>query len=251
MVTVLLIIILIVARIVLRLPAVKGFIGEFAVRIVLNNLSKEEYVILNDIMIPIEGKTTQIDHIVISLYGIFVIETKNFKGWILGKEKDRQWTQVIFKRKERFQNPVHQNYGHIRALEDLLAGDYERELVSIISFGSRATLKDVQILSPNVKVINRTQLLGTIRSYQQPVLTQHELQKLVHTIETASVSKNKGAKKAHVQSIKSTQTQARESIKANKCPKCGGDLVNRKGKYGSFLGCSHYPSCRFVEKKAN
>lgn len=32
------------------------------------------------------------------------------------------------------------------------------------------------------------------------------------------------------------------------CPKCGGDLVKRNGKYGSFLGCANYPKCNFTEK---
>lgn len=52
-------------------------------------------------------------------YGIFVIETKNYKGWIYGSERDRQWTQVIYKRKERFQNPLRQNCRHTKVLSEL------------------------------------------------------------------------------------------------------------------------------------
>ena len=33
-----------------------------------------------------------------------------------------------------------------------------------------------------------------------------------------------------------------------KCPKCGGRLVSRKGPYGSFLGCSNYPTCKYIKK---
>jgi len=54
---------------------------------------------------------------VVSNYGIFVIETKNYKGWIIGNEFDDYWTQVIFKRKEKLYNPIKQNYGHIQALK--------------------------------------------------------------------------------------------------------------------------------------
>lgn len=56
-----------------------------------------------------------IDHVVISKYGVFVIETKNYRGWIIGNEKSEYWTQVIYKRKERLYNPIKQNYGHIKA----------------------------------------------------------------------------------------------------------------------------------------
>ncbi len=88
-----------------------------------------------------------------STHGIFVIETKNYKGWIYGKEKDRQWTQVIYKRKERFQNPIHQNYGPIKALETLLEDSFDGDFYSFICFSYRATLKDVQVQSPYVKVL--------------------------------------------------------------------------------------------------
>jgi hypothetical protein len=57
----------------------------------------------------------------VSPFGVFVIETKNYKGWILGDEKQRQWMQQIYGKKNRFQNPLHQNQLHVRALMDFLA----------------------------------------------------------------------------------------------------------------------------------
>jgi hypothetical protein len=71
-------------------------------------------------MLQVGNKTTQIDHIVVSNYGIFVIETKNYKGWIMGNEYDEYWRQVIYKRKEKLYNPIKQNYGHILALKGVL-----------------------------------------------------------------------------------------------------------------------------------
>lgn len=32
------------------------------------------------------------------------------------------------------------------------------------------------------------------------------------------------------------------------CPQCGGELVKRKGQYGTFYGCSGFPSCRFTKR---
>ncbi|WP_231884841.1 nuclease-related domain-containing protein [Paenibacillus elgii] len=114
--------IMFVVTIVLSSPTIKGMIGEKSVTNQLNKLDKEKYVILNDVTIPSSsGKTTQLDHVVISTYGIFVIETKNYRGWIVGDEKSEYWTQVIYKRKERLYNPLRQNYGHVMALKGLLS----------------------------------------------------------------------------------------------------------------------------------
>lgn len=32
------------------------------------------------------------------------------------------------------------------------------------------------------------------------------------------------------------------------CPKCGGKMLLRRGKYGQFYGCSNYPECKYTEK---
>ncbi|QLY82286.1 restriction endonuclease [Clostridium intestinale] len=37
-------------------------------------------------------------------------------------------------------------------------------------------------------------------------------------------------------------------IKSGECPKCGADLLVRKGPYSEFLGCSNYPRCKYTEK---
>jgi len=79
-------IILIITAVVLKkfTPRFHGIIGERLVTSVLSALDSKKYLIINDLMVENEGKTSQIDHVVISNYGIFVIETKNYNGWILG-----------------------------------------------------------------------------------------------------------------------------------------------------------------------
>jgi hypothetical protein len=83
-------------------------------------LPKEQYEVIHNVTLPTEDGTTQIDHIVLSIYGIFVVETKNMKGWIYGGEKQKLWTQALFKFKTQFQNPLHQNYKHTQTLKKLL-----------------------------------------------------------------------------------------------------------------------------------
>ncbi len=101
----------------LKIPEVKGFIGELIVNIILSRqLDNEEYRLLKNVTLNTEDGTTQIDHIIVSVFGIFVLETKNMKGWIFGTEKQKQWTQQIFKKKYKFQNPLHQNYKHTKTI---------------------------------------------------------------------------------------------------------------------------------------
>ena len=97
-------------------PALRGREGELFVGRELSKLSAE-YTAFEDLILPSPRGDTQIDHVVFSPYGIFVIETKNYSGWIFANEKDKFWTQVKFQYKEKFQNPFRQNYKHIKAMQ--------------------------------------------------------------------------------------------------------------------------------------
>ena len=102
----------------------KGAFGEWVVGRKLARLP-EGYVVLNDVYLPLaDGTTTQIDHIVVSRYGIFVVETKNYSGWIFADEKSKVWTQTIYRKKSTFQNPMRQNYLHICTVADNLGIDH-------------------------------------------------------------------------------------------------------------------------------
>jgi len=77
-------------------PFGKGLLGEILVNFTINmRLDKQKYHLLKNITLPTDNGTTQIDHVVISQYGIFVIETKNMRGWIFGNEHQKTWTQKI------------------------------------------------------------------------------------------------------------------------------------------------------------
>ncbi|KGP74541.1 NERD domain-containing protein [Pontibacillus yanchengensis] len=230
-------------------PSIKGRIGEAKLSFLLNRLPSEEYHVLDDLLIPSKNGTTQIDHVVVSPYGIFVIETKNYKGWIFGDEKSKYWTQVIYKRKEKFYNPIHQNFGHIKALESALEGLYEGTYYSIVSFSSKATLKEVTVTYPDVEVINSFQVLQTIKAYNQPVLSNAKIKGILFKLQRLNQA-DKGSKQEHINQIKTARQKEQANVSGNTCPKCGNQLVQRTGKYGAFLGCSNYPNCRFVSKKA-
>jgi hypothetical protein len=143
----------------LYIPKIKGVIGEKSISSILFFLDKSKYIVLNNIVLKKGNNTTQIDHIVISDFGIFVIETKNFKGWIVGNENSEYWTQIIFKWKSKFYNPIKQNYGHIIALRDCLSQYPNINYISIVVFSSNSEIK-VNSLS---EVINSNKLIATIK----------------------------------------------------------------------------------------
>jgi len=224
-------------------PTIKGFMGEKTVSTLLSMLDSKKYRIINDIILEVNGKTSQIDHVVISNYGIFVIETKNYKGKIYGNDYDKYWTQVIYKRKEKLYNPIKQNHGHIQALKQHLADYKDIPYIPIIVFSTNADLK----VTASIDVIYTAKLLKTIKKHQKQVITNEVKEDIYSKIISLNIN-DKKIRKGHVSSIQNEKAVIKEKIDNNICPKCGGALIIRKGKYGSFKGCSNYPKCKFTAK---
>jgi restriction system protein len=95
--------------------------GEALVANVITSNLPKPHVLLNNVTLQTGDATTQIDHILIAATGIFVIENKHYQGWIFGGPDQAQWTQTIYKKKSRFQNPIRQNYGHLKTLQSLFS----------------------------------------------------------------------------------------------------------------------------------
>ena len=118
----------------LKLLPSKGAIGEKRVAHILKKLPEDRYKVINNLLIQNNGHKTQIDHIVVSVYGIFVIETKTYQGWIYGGENSDYWTQNIYGNKYLLRNPIHQNYGHIKAVKNILDEYPGLPYISIVAF---------------------------------------------------------------------------------------------------------------------
>lgn len=124
-----------VFRVWMRSPSVKGWVGEkLTYHLFLKRLDPAVYQVFNNVYLPMPygPGTTQIDHVVLSPHGVYVIETKNINGWIFGKEQDSQWTQQLYRKKFFFQNPLRQNCLHVEALRTFL--DLPREAFQSIVF---------------------------------------------------------------------------------------------------------------------
>lgn len=185
-----------------RLPKVKGWFGEKLVDRGLRNLNSNDYHAFHDLYLPRpDGKgTTQIDHLVVSRFGMFVIETKNYRGWIFGGEKQRQWTQSIYKSKHKFQNPLHQNALHINALTKYLAID-KKHCHNIVFFIGDCTFKTE--LPPNVMSKG---LISFIKKQRDILLSDEQVFEAIDSIlQSIDSADKRQVAKQHVESLRSNE----------------------------------------------
>ena len=116
--------------------------------------------------------TTQIDHVLVSRYGIFVIETKHYSGWIFGDQKSKRWTQVIYNQKSRFQNPLHQNYKHLKAVQAVLDFVSPGQISSVVVFTGNA-----EFMSERPEgVYSLEDLVAHLKGLQQMHLSENRMQ---------------------------------------------------------------------------
>ena len=110
-------------------------------RVLLSEFRPPDYHLMNHLTIQMPDGTTQIDHILVSRFGVFVIETKNYNGWVFADPTQKTWTQVLFRLRFKFQNPIFQNYRHVRAVRDLLDFLPSEVIRSVVVFTGGAEFK--------------------------------------------------------------------------------------------------------------
>ena len=195
-------------------PSQKGKSGEQTVASRLRRGLPEEYIILNDGYLPLaDGTTTQIDHIVVSQYGIFVVETKNYSGWIFGNENSAQWTQSIYGKKSRFQNPLRQNYLHICTLSERLRID-RAYFHSVVAFTGDCTFKTEM----PANVVYSRQAADYIRSFTTPMIRVSQVADVAAAIQSWHDAVGEEQRAAHVDNLRQRHAAVRESG-APHCPR--------------------------------
>jgi len=233
---------LLIISAILKSATFKGFAGEMYIRNSAKYfLDKSIYHAVHNVTLATPDGTTQIDHIFVSEYGVFVVETKNYSGWILGDEKQSMWTQKLYKKSYKFQNPLHQNYKHLKSLESTLNISSDK-LHSIIVFVGGSTFKTRP--PPNVRTA--ATFISYIKSKKIPILSVTEVQDILRIIQAERLSPSFNTHRQHISNL-----QARfDTPSYRRCPKCGGKMVLRTIKAGEnagkeFWGCSQFPKCRF------
>ncbi len=164
---------------------IKGTLGERFVRSKLASLDRSHYTIINDLLLPSLGRlaTTQIDHVVVSTYGIFCIETKDYRGWIFGSKYNQNWTQVIYHSKKSFYNPLRQNFAHVKALESLIWPTHPN--VPIFPFVIFPSAERLEVIGTDA-VGSAYDIVEKIKAYKHEVLSDTERTVIVHILTTAN-----------------------------------------------------------------
>ena len=247
------------------------------------NLSGKKGITLKNIYLPKDdGGTSEIDLVYITQKGIFVIESKNYSGWIFGDENSQYWTQSLpNKQKNRFYNPIRQNRTHIKWLKEYLGGDVF--CYSLIVFSERCELKRVRTKSADLCVINRDELTGELRYLWKKLddtLNEVQIQEISQKLALLT-NPDEAVKQAHINSINAryhnpaakpkpevpepqkqdkpesapktepvqeTAAEAEnmpESAESESCPRCGAPLVLRTAKKGENAGNQFYGCSAF------
>ena len=206
-----LVLLIILAVIKIKLPYLKGLFGEKFVSRKLFKLDSAHYKVLDDLLLPSNGNlnTTQLDHVVISNYGIFCIETKSYKGWIFGNANDKYWTQVIYKHKEKFYNPLRQNYAHTKAVEELIKSKYPKaQILSFVAFPIAGKLK----ISGTDSVGYARDIVRKIKDNKTQIFTDVERDEIFDILVNANIQ-DKESRKLHNEGVRDLKNaKARNSF---------------------------------------
>jgi Nuclease-related domain./Topoisomerase DNA binding C4 zinc finger. len=216
----------------------KGWVGELRVRFMFwLTLNKKEYVRFNGLIFELDGRTTEIDHVIISRFGIFVIETKNFDGVISGNHKAPLWSKRKGKEEIKFKNPIHQNYKHVCFVRDILNID-ENKIKSVVVFASNFCEFKYPIAE---NVLYVSQAHKYIKSFVEPVFTKDEIKEFVLKIKNTK----RCSRKKHIENMQ----QISKTVDP-KCPKCCSEMKRRRNKKTGeyFWGCTKYPGCKGTRK---
>jgi restriction system protein len=210
-----------------------------------------EYKIFNNVILRTPYGTTQIDHVLLSPYGIFVIETKDFNGWIFGQPNEKRWTQSLRRGYSllsrlnqhtfQFQNPLRQNDKHVEAVQNFLGVKLSSVFNVVVFVGDSTFMRDMP-----ANVMELDGLLPYIQSRNQAIFTNETVtwfsERLQNYINLASPTEED-----HIKNL-------RENLRGPICPRCGKRMVVRIARNGpdtgsKFWGCANYPRCTVIKEK--
>jgi Nuclease-related domain len=184
-----------------EIAARKGELGEYKIDIQLDQLPKDcRY--LSDLLIKnpmAKSGYSQIDHVVLTPYGIFAIETKNYQGTIYGGKERKTW---LVNGKFKMMNPFVQNFGHIKALKTLIHEKYHNLFISMVSFTKRCTFKvdlDYRKIASNELIVYDIELSEFIHrkvsvlklQHNEPLLSKTDIDSIYQAITLANIADSK------------------------------------------------------------
>lgn len=188
-------------------PAYRGWWGEYKVNLILKLCLSNQYTVYSNAIYrgQFKGESTQVDHIVVSRFGIWVLETKTLGGRIvIDPMNSDQWTQIVGRRRYRVDHPLKQNWSHVKAIQRI-TGIHSQKIHSYAVMAGSATFEGPL---PE-RVFTVWQALRKIQSYKTPVLTRAAVHSASMRLRRHKIKGGYWAARHHVTRLKRKQ----ESIK--------------------------------------
>jgi len=169
------------------------------------------YRTFNNVLVRAVNGSTQIDHVIVSKYGLFVVETKNKSGYIYGSQNNEYWTQVFLygKKKLRFQNPLRQNYKHTKSLAEFLGIDHSKIHSLVVFWG------DCEFRTEMPENVIRGTHTGYIKSKKQVIFSEDEVSEICVKLKALKDSTPILAGWHHTRDLK------KRFESTTTCPRCG------------------------------
>ncbi len=178
-------------------PTFRGALGEIQSSISTKKLDSATYKTLHDVYLPTKYGSTQIDHIVVSKHGIFVIETKYWSGKLYGSEEADYWKQYLPGTVNRLYNPIKQNAGHVIAVSNITKSLTPLAPISIIAVKNAAVLR----VRSQTAVVKIAELADEIMRHQSVVLSQHQVEAIVALLQNANIT-DAAVRKQHAEQVR-------------------------------------------------
>ncbi|MBO7078903.1 MAG: NERD domain-containing protein [Bacilli bacterium] len=232
-------VIVLILLIIINTTVFKGKYGEYKVSIFLKRCISKEDILLKDVILLVDNDSCQIDHLIISKKGIFVVETKNYSGTIYGTDQQNEWVQSFNfgKQTYKFYSPFKQNQGHIKFLKRIINEDIMFYNIIIFFNNSIENIKSSSVYTKK-----------TFKEYYKSLNAFYSLTKVQEIYQEITKYQNLITSKEHIIKVEAKINDYNSLIRNQVCPKCGNKLIVKEGKYGKFYGCSNYPKCRFTKK---
>lgn len=204
------------------------------------------YRIIRNLMFETPTGTTQLDFAVVSAFGIFLLEVKNYSGWIFGDPNDKRWTQSLRGgRKFPFQNPIHQNFRHLAVLSEK-TGIPQNVIFPLVAFSNECEFKTE--LPANV--VHFDEVAEYIRRFRSIIIKPEQLSEIMETFLAWDNAIDGEKKRDHVQNLRDAHAPASVHDRNVLCPVCGNRMVLRRSSRDGhpFFGCSKFPGCRGIRE---